>query len=201
MAAQDYYKTLGVQRSATAEDIRNAYRKLARKYHPDINPGDKAAEEKFKEISVAYEVLSDPAQRATYDRATFGQTVAANGMSRSGSHASSGEAPRSPQDFEQPLNAEFAGRYAPGQLPTFDKLVEIADDTKRNEYVRSATIGPPTVPPNWFRLNSGFSSSKKFVASRLSLRRNQNAVPLKSLVPDLVFAMITAEVVAPYWGS
>lgn len=71
MAAQDYYKTLGLQRSAKPEEIRNAYRKLARKYHPDINPGDKAAEEKFKEISVAYEVLSDPEKRQRYDE--FGE--------------------------------------------------------------------------------------------------------------------------------
>ncbi len=71
MAGQDYYKILGVQRSAAAKEIRNAYRKLARKYHPDINPGDKAAEEKFKEISVAYEVLGDSEKRKRYDE--FGE--------------------------------------------------------------------------------------------------------------------------------
>ena len=71
MAASDYYKTLGVQRSATADEIRKAYRKLARKYHPDINPGDKAAEEKFKEISVAHEVLGDAEKRKLYDE--FGE--------------------------------------------------------------------------------------------------------------------------------
>jgi molecular chaperone DnaJ len=63
----DPYKTLGVDKRATAETIKKAYRKLARQYHPDVNPGDKAAEEKFKELSMAYDILSDPAKRAEYD--------------------------------------------------------------------------------------------------------------------------------------
>ena len=63
----DPYKVLGVEKSAEASDIKSAYRKLARKYHPDVNPGDKAAEEKFKEISEAYDILSDPAKKSEYD--------------------------------------------------------------------------------------------------------------------------------------
>lgn len=66
--ASDYYQTLGVERSASADEIKKAYRKLALKYHPDRNPGDKTAEEKFKEVSTAYEVLSDPQKRAQYDQ-------------------------------------------------------------------------------------------------------------------------------------
>ena len=65
---KDYYATLGVKKSASAEDIRKAFRKLARKYHPDVNPGDKAAEEKFKNISEANDVLSDPKKRKIYDQ-------------------------------------------------------------------------------------------------------------------------------------
>ena len=65
---EDYYKTLGVKRAATQEEIRKAYRRLARKYHPDLNPGDKSSEEKFKQLSEAYDVLSDPKKREVYDK-------------------------------------------------------------------------------------------------------------------------------------
>src|SRR5438067_9455071 len=65
---KDYYEILGVKKSASTEDIRKAFRKLARKYHPDVNPGDKTAEEKFKTISEANDVLSDPKKRKIYDQ-------------------------------------------------------------------------------------------------------------------------------------
>src|SRR5919198_660575 len=68
MPKRDYYEVLGVARGASDKDIRNAYRKLARKFHPDLNPNDKAAETKFKEVSEAYEVLSDAEKRKKYDR-------------------------------------------------------------------------------------------------------------------------------------
>ncbi len=68
MEYKDYYKILGVDRKASADDIRSAYRKLAMKYHPDKNPGDKKAEDKFKDINEAYQVLSDEQKRARYDQ-------------------------------------------------------------------------------------------------------------------------------------
>src|SRR5271165_2759354 len=68
---KDYYEILGVKKSASAEDIRKAFRKLARKYHPDVNPGDKSAEDKFKALSEANDVLSDPKKRKIYDQVGF----------------------------------------------------------------------------------------------------------------------------------
>src|SRR6059036_1455153 len=67
MDFKDYYSTLGVAKTATEKEIKQAYRKLARKHHPDVNPGDKSAESRFKEINEAYEVLGDPPKRRKYD--------------------------------------------------------------------------------------------------------------------------------------
>ena len=78
MAERDYYKILGVERGASKDDVRKAYRKLARKYHPDINPGNKEAESKFKDLSVAYDVLSDEKKRKLYDE--FGEAGLAAGF-------------------------------------------------------------------------------------------------------------------------
>src|SRR6201995_5551437 len=80
MAKRDYYDVLGVSKGADADEIKKAYRKMAIKYHPDKNEGDKAAEEKFKEAAEAYEVLSNPEKRQRYNQ--FGH--AANAQSASG---------------------------------------------------------------------------------------------------------------------
>ncbi|MBQ3305923.1 J domain-containing protein [Candidatus Saccharibacteria bacterium] len=82
MAKRDYYEVLGVSKNASDDEIKKAYRKLAIKYHPDKNPGDKAAEEKFKEVSEAHEVLSDKQKRARYDQ--FGHAGVNGGASGGG---------------------------------------------------------------------------------------------------------------------
>ena len=92
---KDYYEILGVKKSASAEDIRKAFRKLARKYHPDVNPGDKAAEEKFKALSEANDVLSDPKKRKIYDQVGFYSDnidpATAEAYARAGSSAGAGQ--------------------------------------------------------------------------------------------------------------
>ncbi len=80
MATQDYYETLGVSRQASAGEIKSAFRKLAMKHHPDRNPGDKAAEQRFKELNEAYEVLKDDQKRAAYDQ--YGHAAFQNGGGR-----------------------------------------------------------------------------------------------------------------------
>src|SRR6202140_4941800 len=67
----DYYETLGVPRKSDTDEIRKAYRKLARKFHPDLNPGDKSAEDRFKNVQEAYDILSDPKKRQMYDQYGF----------------------------------------------------------------------------------------------------------------------------------
>ncbi len=81
MPQNDYYKTLGVERAADAEEIRKAYRKLARKHHPDLNPGDKSAEDRFKKVQEAYDVLSEPKKKQMYDQVGY---YSENGMPTGG---------------------------------------------------------------------------------------------------------------------
>src|SRR5271168_4557660 len=93
----DFYELLGVRRKATAKEIRQAYRKLARKYHPDLNPGDKSSEEKFKQLQEAYDVLSDAKKRGVYYQYGF----YADNMPPPGAGQPSGEGPGGyPVDFE-----------------------------------------------------------------------------------------------------
>ncbi|MDO4485403.1 MAG: DnaJ C-terminal domain-containing protein [Bacillota bacterium] len=88
MTKRDCYDVLGIKKNATDKEIKSAYRKLAKKYHPDANPGDKRAEEKFKELSEAYDILKDPEKRKLYDR--FGHKAFDETMARQGAYGSQG---------------------------------------------------------------------------------------------------------------
>jgi molecular chaperone DnaJ len=93
----DYYETLGVPRKASAEEIRKAYRKLARKHHPDLNPGDKSSEERFKNVQEAYDVLSDAKKRPMYDQFGF---YSENGFAGAGSPGGAGNAGQAGSHFD-----------------------------------------------------------------------------------------------------
>ena len=89
---RDYYEVLGVAKNASEDELKKAYRKLAKKYHPDVNPGDKNAEAKFKEATEAYTVLSDPDKRRQYDQ--FGHAAFENGGGGAGGFGGGSQSPR-----------------------------------------------------------------------------------------------------------
>jgi molecular chaperone DnaJ len=108
MAKRDYYETLGVQRNASEQDLKSAYRRLAKDFHPDRNAGDKDAERKFKEVSEAYEALKDPQKRAAYDQ--FGHAAFEGGMGGRGGQAGFGpDFASSMSDIFDDLFGEFMG--------------------------------------------------------------------------------------------
>ncbi len=117
MARQDYYSTLGVRRTASGKEIKQAYRRLARRYHPDVNPGDARAEQKFKDISEAYAVLGNPENRRKYDR--FGERAFA---SRFDPSSARGQASRGFQggNFKEFFSGR--GNFADGFSSLFDEL-------------------------------------------------------------------------------
>ena len=104
MEKRDYYEVLGVSKNATEDEIKKAYRKKAFEYHPDRNPGDKEAEEKFKEAAEAYDVLSDSNKRARYDQ--FGHNMGNMGGGGFGGYSS-----RSMDDILSHLNDLFGGGF------------------------------------------------------------------------------------------
>src|SRR5215470_18399593 len=97
---KDPYQLLGLARNATAEDIKRSYRRLAKKLHPDLNPGNKAIEQQFKEVTAAYDLLSDPAKRARFDRGEIDANGAERGFSwgRRGAGAGGRQRTRAEED-------------------------------------------------------------------------------------------------------
>jgi len=106
----DYYETLGVSRKASAEEIRKAYKKLARKHHPDLNPGDKSAEERFKNVQEAYDILSDAKKRQMYDQYGF---YSESGFPGAGN--ASGQGPHPGMDFSGFDFSDFSGGARSGR--------------------------------------------------------------------------------------
>jgi molecular chaperone DnaJ len=175
---KDYYGALGVARDAKPEEIRKAYRRLARKYHPDVNPGNKAAEEKFKEISEAYEVLSDEKKRKIYDQYGFYAENIPPGY---------GQAPPSEpgvpgfdfsgfdfSDFQPGVGAEDQGGFGTSFRDLFSQIfsrggrVEVEDET--------AGAGPRKGTDLEHRMHLGFWDAIRGTQVRITVAR-QEACP------------------------
>ena len=112
---RDFYEVMGVPKNASEDEIKKAYRKLAKKYHPDLNPGDKEAEAKFKEVNEAYEVLSDRDPRARYDQ--FGHAGVDPNSLAEGSAEDAARIPTRPAEVRIPK------RYSPFRLRKRQKAV------------------------------------------------------------------------------
>jgi len=188
---KDYYGLLGIKKNATPEEIRKAFRKLARKYHPDVNPGDKAAEEKFKEISEANDILSDEKKRKIYDQLGFYSDsidpAAAEAYARSGGGAGGGfpggaqrpGAGRGPQDipfdFEGFDFSDFGGGTAAGgpgrKTSTGGGFRDIFSNIFSGGAKRSA--GPVPGTDLEYRVNVGFWQAIKGGTLRITINRHE----------------------------
>lgn len=169
---EDYYKALGVSRTATADDIRKAYRRLARKHHPDVNPGDKSAEEKFKKISEANDVLSDPKKREVYDK--FGN------YSETLRDAAERGAGAGPGGFDFDWGSVFTGGAAAGgarssqQTESGQSFKDIFGDlfggaTSRGQSRQQQKRGPDIELP----LSISFEESINGLTSNINVRRSE----------------------------
>lgn len=168
---EDYYQLLGVSRSASQEEVKKAYRRLARKYHPDVNPGNRTAEEKFKQISTAFEVLGDNAKRKLYDE--FGDDATKIGFDekkaealrayRRGGFTGEGAAPQGFEgiggfDMEELLGSLFGGAGFPGRThrapraPRQGEDLTVAADLTLKEAIsgaaRTIAVARPGPCPN-----------------------------------------------------
>ena len=156
MAKRDYYEVLGVDKSASQDDIKKAYRKLAVKYHPDRNPGDKSAEEKFKEATEAYEVLSDDKKRPLYDQYGF---AGVDGMDQGGAQYS-----HAYQDF-----SDLFGGAGGGFSDIFDSIFGGGFGGSRNR----SRGGPVTGASLRYDLHIGFKEAVYGTSTDIHFRHNE----------------------------
>ncbi len=140
--AETLYDALGVAKAADADAIRKAYRKLARKHHPDVNPGDKAAEDKFKKISAAYEVLSDDKKRAAYDE--FGDAALASGFdpAKARSYQQWQDTRQRRSGFDQgPIEFDFAEMFGRARGPARGADLHATVQMELRQAIEGAEVG------------------------------------------------------------
>jgi molecular chaperone DnaJ len=174
---QDHYKTLGVKRAASDDDIRKAYRRLARKYHPDVNPGDKTAEEKFKQVQEAYDILKDSKKRQMYDQFGF---YSPNGPGAGGPDPRSSDFNFSGFDFSQYAGGKRGptgegGGFSGGG---FSDLF--------SQFFRSAESGREQPKPKAgedleYTVDIGFWDAIRGASKRIDVRRYENCMQCNGL--------------------
>ena len=155
---RDYYEVLGVSKSASEDEIKKAYKKLARKYHPDMNPGDKEAEEKFKEVNEANEVLSDPDKKARYDQFGFAGVDPSYGGGTGGGYGAGGF---DFGDLGDIFGSFFGGGFGGGgqrqrngpqrRRPSRGRLRRSWDPPRRSRTGHTAPFSGDRTAPRWPR--------------------------------------------------
>jgi curved DNA-binding protein len=201
---RNYYQLLGVAKDATAEEIKRSYRQLARKYHPDMNPGDKTAEEKFKEINEAYEVLSDGSRRSQYDQFSRYWNEGAfqgNGKGRGKSWGGRGRPAPDDIDFsqfsdfnsfvDQLLNRRTDGTVSSAQRPTSSSRRKASSprESARSTASRATSSDSPRTAPRNAEARLTVPLEKAYLGGRERIRLEDG----RSLEVNMPPAMVTGQ--------
>ena len=170
---EDYYQRLGVKRTATADEIRKAYRRLARKHHPDVNPGDKSAEEKFKQLSEAYDILSDPKKREVYDQyGTYSDHLRDARPSPYSGQGGQGSGPGFDFDWNSyPRESASGGRKAGAGSP-WDVINDMFRGARNNQTSQPERGSDLEVP-----LALSFEESINGLTTNINVRRQETCAP------------------------
>ncbi|MFI5397167.1 MAG: molecular chaperone DnaJ [Candidatus Binatia bacterium] len=163
MTAKDLYRVLGVERNASAGDLKKAYRKLARRHHPDVNPGNKEAEERFKEISQAHDILSDPEKRKLYDE--FGLEGVQTGFDAARTRAQSEWNARQQARGASPFEGGGFGRFGAGDR--YENLEDVFGDV----FGEAARPGPRPGQDAEASLDIGLLDAVRGVSTQITLER------------------------------